>query len=207
LRRVGLLLAACGALSGCRQASVRDLIREFRGPRYERSVSTSDLRIRLRYIPRTMEVLSRAEVDSLRPVTSALLDSLEGIYRLGDGIRFLMRIDPLDSSMSEDFANDIIYGTSAGYASHSEARASLADGLQEKIWLEVDGSKIPMDRYLMENSFGMTPGRTFVLLFPPLPRASIRRIRLKLVLDDIVPGLARHKLDWTFPVGTHDESI
>lgn len=195
-------------LLGCRGPEVREVVSSLTGKEYVRSLDAKAHRLEVRYTPKTLELLARSGIDGSTAVSDRILDSLEKAYGMGEGLQFQLRIDPLDSGFRGDFSNDLVYGRQSGYGSFPATLKAFTEGLQERIWLECDGEKIPLGRYQMENSYGMTPGRTFVLLFPlPSRLAKGKRADLTLVLDDIVPGLARRKLEWTLPVGEYDRSI
>gem|GEM_PF-3897883 len=121
---------------------------------------------------------------------------------------FFLRLDPKSDSTGPGFESDLIFGNQSGFDGYRSAQKAYAFGLKEKIWLEIGDKKVPLGSYQMENSFGMSRGRTFVLVFPPLAPALMKEnVEVTLVLDDIVPGLARKRLKWDLPVGKYDESI
>lgn len=199
-------LALALALFGCRQVSVKDALRDMSDARYVRSVEAGRHRIELRYLPKTLRILKASNLESSRLLTGKVRDSLVAYRASGEGIMFVLRLDPKDSAAGPGFESDVLYGQLSGFGSYPETLREYQFGLREKIWLEAGGRKFPLANYQMENTFGMDRGRVFLLLFPELPEAMMGA-KVEVVLDDIVPGLARRKFDWILPVGKHDEAI
>jgi hypothetical protein len=187
----------------CNEPQVRDVLAEFHGSRYSKSLETREHKIEVRWVPQTLQLLNSVDPSTATKLTRTLLDSLKNKGGTRAGLLFLMRLAPRDSVRGANFKNDVIYGNLSGYANYQDALNAYQFGFREKIWLEVDGERVPLSNYQMENTFGMTASRTFALLFPELNR-NARRFEVKLVLDDIVPGLARKKIDWILPVGKYD---
>jgi hypothetical protein len=203
---LGLLVFLTGLvlLCGCEQKSVRELKAKFSGDMYERSVEAPNFVIRARYLPPIMrEIMAYGLPDTARP-SRKMLDSLHAKRGNPPGMGLLLRIDPKTAGPTRD----LIFGTENGYGNYRIALDQFSRGLEEKIWIEINGVRISMRGYQMENSFGMSSGRTFVLLFPSLEYGhQDKPDGFTLILDDIVPGLSRKKLNWMLPVGKKDESI
>jgi hypothetical protein len=199
------LLAGLAFLAGCRSPRVGELAREMRGPAYARTLTTPHHVLEVRYLPRALRLAGEFGLSDSTRLTPALRDSLAELSGAAELV-FVMRLAPKDEEADPTFANDVVYGRLSGYASYAEAQQAYASGLQERIWLEADGRKIPLAGYQMENSYGMSPARTFLLSFPEF--GALRKARtVQLVLDDIVPGMARQKITWKLPVGKYDDAI
>jgi hypothetical protein len=206
LTRAGFSLIAAALLTlGCTDVRVKDVLKEFDGAPYEKSVETDNHKLAIRYIPRTYQILRRSGLDTSALVDTRLLDSLEAEYGKV-GTVFTLLLQPRNGDQDAGLENDVVYGSLSGFSSYQATMRAYAFGLHEKNRMEVKGKKIPLSRYQMDNSFGLTKGRNFILLFPALPQEA-KAEEVRLVLDDIVPGLARKKLVWSFPVGKYDESI
>jgi len=202
--RILIMLCMMG-LEGCFEVPLQDALRQLKSPAYAQSFTTDNHRIEVRLVPAILRVLQQAHLDSTRILTHRLIDSLmpQGITY---GTTFILKLSPKDSASSPGIAHDVIYGNISGYPNYQETLKAYQTGLADKIWLEVNGKKIPMLNYEMENTFGMDPSRSFMLLFPDL-ETSEKSIQVKLVLDDIVPGLGRKKLDWNLPVGKYEKIL
>lgn len=197
-----ILTLASVLFTGCRN-KVSDVFRNSQGKEYSRVVETPGHQATLRFLPRAASLLMSSGVDSSTLVTAALLDSLEEALGTGRGLTFLMRLEPLGAGPGPDLGKDLLYGDAAG----GETFSAYTFGMTEKIWLEVDGHKIPLTRYQVENTFGMEPGRNFMLLFPDIrANESGTNTVIHLVLDDILPGLGRRKIEWKIPVGEYDKA-
>lgn len=201
------MLVTCFLFS-CQQPYNSHVKSSLLGQKYIQSFEVGNHRIKVQYVPRVLKLLMHSRMDSNSRISNSLLDSLEKDFGESNGITFVLHLEPKDASSGPGFESDLIYGNMSGYGNYQEALQAFAFGLKEKIWLEVNESMLPMRSYQMENTFGMTRGRTFVLLFSKPPGFEKgAEISATLVLDNIVPGLARKKMEWTFPVGKYDESI
>lgn len=202
------LALAVSGLYACRDPRIGDLRSSLRGEEYLRNTATRSHSIAVRYTPPMHRLLSDRRLRDDARLDEAVLDSLERAVGPDGGIGFLLRIEPSDSAPGPGFDQDLVHGTGNGFGNYREALAGLRFGLKERIWLEVDGRKVPLADYRMEDSFGLSRGRTFVLAFPSLESiGAAGRTGITLVLDDIVPGLSRQRLDWDLPVGKYDEPI
>ena len=188
-----MLLAA-----GCRPRTVGEAVAEFSGRDYRQSTQTNRFQVEVRFLPVALQVLTEARLSQDRAVTRQLLDSLSRDRNLG-GLAFLLRVGPSDTGRSATFENDIVYGRDNGFGDWRKALTEYQFGLKEKIWLESDGQKIPLSNYQMENSFGLTPGRSFLLHFPEHPVGRDRARKVTLVLDGIAPGMGRWRTEWVIP--------
>lgn len=205
---VGWITLLVLGLAGCQRFKAKEILREFAGPEYFRKCEGADLSIELRYLPRTLQLISGNRVEDSSSISNIILDSLESETPISGGLAFLMTIAPRGATGENGSGRDLVHGGLGGYQDYRETLNAYSFGLKERIWLELDGQKWPLMSYHMENSFGMTPGRNFILVFAALPKLpGMGTVGADLVLDDIVPGLTRKKLHWTFPVGTHDQSI
>lgn len=162
-------------------------------------METEKHRIELRFIPSAVRLLEEAGISDSARFTTSLWDSLKGVHH-SQGALFIMTIAPKDTAAG--FADDPIYGPAGGFHDYKSALNGYQFGLIKKIWLEANGRKIPLVSYEMENSFGITPSRTFVLSFPGLSREEKKSTNL--VLDDVVPGLSRRKIQWDLTAEKYD---
>jgi hypothetical protein len=200
---VALLLAVLFA--GCKQPTIREVLDQAQSEVNTRTLEAGGHRMEIRYVSRTAQVLAGSGLDGSIRVSGRLIDSLKSGYGGPEGLTFLLRLSPKDSSKNIGFDHDVVYGNISGFGNYKETLQEYAFGLTKKIWLELDGTRIPLSNYQMENSFGVSRSRTFTLLFPELPQKYRgREAHVKIVLDDIVPGLARKKLDWTLTAGKND---
>lgn len=200
------ILAAVCLFAGCRQTTLREVLEAERATAQELSFEAGNHRIEVRLVSRVSDLLARSGLPDGAKVDRGLLDSLAEASGGFMGHTFVMRIGPKDTVARQGFANDLIYGPHAGYADHREALQAFQTGLREKIWLEIDGRRVPLANYQMENNFGAAPGRTFILLFPRTPGSAGRDTRkVKLVMDDVVPGLGRKKTDWLLQAGKYEQ--
>lgn len=193
--------------TGCRTLRVGELRAEFGKSAYVRLIEAGNHEILVRFVPDLMwKVQGLGLEDSLR-LSRSLLDSLTG-DTLAGGLRFLLSIRPKGESYGQGFSRDVVYGSIGGFRNYQEALETYQFGFKERIWLESGGRRIPMANYHMENSFGMDPGRNFVLCFSDMKDLiGGDKVTVFLVLDDLVPGLSRRKVEWTLPVGKYDHKI
>jgi hypothetical protein len=183
--------------SGCRQPSVKELVADARAGNPERTIELPQLVVSARFVPRSALLLSRAGLDEGRRVTRALFDSLQRQDAIPEGWNFLLTVAPRAPSRPGTVENDVVYGSNSGFGDYREALAAYQTGLAGKIWIEAGGRKIPLGSYQMENTFGMSASRNFMLVFPRTGLPDDRRIRL--VLDGIAPGMQREKLEFEIP--------
>lgn len=194
-------------LVGCKAVHVGDLRKEFEGQAYLRSVEASQHVVEVRYVPNLKRLVERAGWEDTVLLTGKILDSLRRSMP-SVGPLLAMTIRPKDDSRSFDLSQDLVYGKTSGYTDYQQALENLQFGLKERIWIETRGHKIPLSHYHMENSFGMTRGRIFLLSFGALDSAAGKKQdSLTLVLDDLVPGLSRRRISWNLPIGEYDEKI
>jgi hypothetical protein len=186
---------------GCKSVLVRDVLAECKDPKFARTVEAGNHRIELRYLPRALRLLNKPGINDSSRFTRDFWDSVKQADPK-PGTIFLLTLSPKDTSKHGDFSNDIVYGPSGGFRDYREALNAYQFGLSDKIWVEAGGRKIPLAGYQMENTFGMTQSRTFVLAFPELAREN--RSSVKVVLDDIIPGLSRRKLEWDLTMRKYD---
>lgn len=195
------------AYTGCNTVRVGELRQEFRKPGYIQAIESNNHEIVVRYVPKVMQVIGRSGLEDSARISNTIMDSVAALDS-SDEVLFLLSIRPKGDSAGPGFSRDVIYGNIGGYQSYQEALSAFQFGFKERIWLESGGIRFPLANYHMENSFGMTPGRTLVLGFHGLSRIRTgKKTLLSLVLDDLVPGLSRKKLEWVLPVGKHDETI
>jgi hypothetical protein len=182
-------------------------MRSFQSTAYSQRIAAGSHVIQIRYLPVALQVFNRAGLGESTTVTRELLDSLKRLQMPNGAISFVMTLGPADTSKA-DFSNDVIFGGLSGYSNYREAVQAYQFGLKDKIWLEADGKKYPLSAYTLENNWGMTQDRNFFLVFnPPADASPDRKFEFQLVLDDIVPGLARRKITWTLPIGEYDALI
>lgn len=204
-RAILLLALLC---TGCRSPRVGDVMREFGAPAYAKHVETGFHSIHIRYLPLALQVLNRAGWEDSLSLTRGVLDSLRRSQPFHPGLCFLMTLGPADTSQAKGRSNDVVYGSQSGYSDYREAIQAYQFGLKDKIWLETGGVKYPLYAYTLENSWGMTRSRNFFLSFRvPEKILTARNVDFQIVLDDIVPGLARRKITWTLPIGEYDALI
>lgn len=137
-------------------------------------------------------------------MSDRLLDSLERENSAFKGLTFVLTLSPIDSNQ-KDFAHDVVYGKISGYESYKETLNAYQFGLKDKIWIESKGVKIPMLGYQMENTYGVSRSLNFTLLFPSWPGDSENKFRI--VLDDIVPGLNREKIEFDLSMRRYAKTI
>lgn len=191
---------------GCQSHRVGDLKSRLKGVEYFRTVEAGNTRIEVQYVPENLDLISRSGLDSGAVVTRKMLDSLDRIHNASKVVRFQLRMSPLRIDSAAGIMNDVLYGTQFGYGMLQERTRDFQFGFKSKIWLEKNGRKVPLSVYHMENNFGISHSKTFILSFPN-PSPEDKRASMDLVLDDLVPGLARKKINWNLPVGKHDQSI
>jgi hypothetical protein len=181
----------------CREPTVKEALKIGLRSGFERTLETPNHLLIIRYIPRTSLLISRAGLDQNAPVSEGLLDSLQKTDSLSEGWMFLLTLSPKKSSPPGSIENDVVYGAHNGFGSYREALEMYRTGWQDKIWIESGKARIPMANYQMENTFGMTPSRNFTLIFP---KSSVTASpQIKLVLDALVPGMQREKLEFEIP--------
>jgi hypothetical protein len=196
--RTSLLLAWVIYGTGCRNPTVREALEIETKRIFEKSFETQNHQITAKFISKTALVISRSGLDGSETLSDSLMDVLKKSDSLSDGWTFLLTLSPKNSSVPGSIENDVVYGIRNGFASYKEALAEYEFGWKEKIWIEYGGIKIPMANYRMENTFGMSPSRNFVLVFPETRITGNPKI--KLVLDGIVPGMQREKLNFEIPM-------
>ncbi len=202
----GLLLTLF--LCGCHPTKVGQLRREVSGEKYLRTAIATRHRIEVQYVPPSMAALAATHWDDSVSLSENRIQLLNGSKLDSEGLTFFLRLEPIAADSSNGFAKDVVFGNISGMTSIPQVQQEYRTGFQEKIWLEIRGEKLPLSSFQMENNFGMSRGRTFVLLFNAKTiKGGTRNIPLTLVLDDLVPGLSRKKLEWTLPIGKHDEKI
>jgi hypothetical protein len=192
------------ALTGCQSPQVATVRKELQGEKFYQTFETQEHRVHVQYVPKALRLLNAARLDTGELVNPRVLDSLELAYGVS-GLCFHLRISPMATGVAPHFANDLIYGSPGGFEVYRKRLQEFSFLLNEKIWLEVNGQKVKISHYHMENSYGISPARTFVLQFPQL--SIEKQTVFSLVLDDILPGMSRRKLSWTIPVGKYDQSI
>lgn len=188
-----------GLLIGCGPVRVADVFERARSEKNIRHFEVGNHRLEIRYLPREYVLLSRAGLDSGRVVTSGLLDSLEGVQGLGEGETFLLKLSPREDTTAPDARRDVVYGPLSGFGGYQRTLEEYQFGWRDKIWLETGHERIPLGGYQMENTFGMDPSRIFMLTFMPVRNG--KKTHVVLVLDDLVPGMARMKLGFTLLTG------
>lgn len=205
------LMAGCLlvlALSACRSPKVAEVIGDLRSPAYCKRLETESHVIKVRYLPLALQILGRADMEGDRLLTRELLDSLRQAKSQKATLSFLLTLAPADTSPGTGLEQDVLYGRLSGYSDYREAIQAYKFGLKEKIWLEAGGKKYPIANYTLEDSWGMTHSRDFFLSFHvPEGLQPDEKAEFQLVLDDIVPGLARRKITWILPIGDYDGLI
>lgn len=151
-------------LCACSKEPVGVALSKMRSGEYLQSVESGSHTLQVYYLPRDLQLLRRGAVDTAALLTENMLDSLEHIYGQV-GLAFMLRIDSKSSDSGAGIGNDLIYGENSGYPNYQEAQKAYQIGLKEKIWLESDEGTLPLSLYWMENTFGMDPGRSFMLMF------------------------------------------
>jgi hypothetical protein len=114
-----------------------------------------------------------------------------------DGMILILSVSPKNASDPFDFSNDPTYGNKSGNSNSQREIQDFRDNLKEKIWVEWGNVKIPLSNLVVENTFGMGRSRNFSLLFPKSSFAG--ETKFTLVLDEIVPGSNRVKLNFEIP--------
>jgi len=195
--RTLLLFAWIAFGISCREPTVKDALETGLSGTFERTIETPSHQLIVRYVPRLALLISRAGLDSNKLVSEALLDSLQKTDSLSEGLMFLLTLSSKNPSLPGSFENDVVYGVHNGFGNYRKALETYRIGWQDKIWIESGGLKIPLANYQMENTFGVTASRNFTLIFPNLSLTGNQQI--KLVLDGLVPGMQREKLEFEIP--------
>jgi hypothetical protein len=194
--------------TACRDPKVGDVITELRSSHHRQSVLAGNHRIEARILPPVLLALENASIDTNQALTPSLVDSLRKASSPNPGLSIVLSIAPSDTSIGRGLSNDVIYGKLSGFTDYHQASHEYQFGLKEKIWIEADGRKYPLMTYTMENSWGLIHGRSFFMVFQMPECIKLRESsEFELVLDDIVPGLSRRKIKWSFPIGEYDALI
>jgi hypothetical protein len=197
----------CLSLSACREVKLKEIVKGMRGEKFMQSANTGAHRIQLRYVPKILRVYESGEADSNAEFPPPGIDTL-ALRQMTRGILFVMQLGPSDTSGNSGFKKDLIYGAFEESGDYRKNLAHYQFGLAEKIWLESNRVRYPLANYQMENSFGMFPERTFTLFFPDIPNPTPGKPMLvKVVLDDIVPGLGRKQFTWAINAEKYEYSI
>lgn len=204
--RVPTLLMMAMLAAGCDRPTVGDAIHRLRGEAYVKSLETGDHKIEVRFIPESLYFLTYGSLDTNRPFETDLLDSVKTKGYLGYGLMFTLKVAPRVDTLSPlDYRNDVVFGRIAGEESYRSVLDGFMNGLPEKVWLEIDGQHWPLLTHHMTNSWGMEKSRTFTLLFNPLQDLlPAKKGRVTLVMENLVPGQAREKVQWDLPLSRND---
>lgn len=98
------------------------------------------------------------KTDSIKSLKSLLKKNYSSYEK---SIYFILKIGYADST------RDIVYSSmDKGFDNYSIWLQKLMFSLRENISLLAEGEEIPLSFYNMENSYGMTKDRTFLLVFP-----------------------------------------
>lgn len=208
MRLTVIISSAMLLLQGCHSKQISEILKAVPEKSYTKMATTDYLRIEVRLVPKMVQVLGAAQLNQDRLLTAALVDSLNKENGRKYGMLFIMDITPIPETKAQNSSNDLIYSSIGGYQDYREALEAFQSGLNETVWLESGGKKISLVSNQMSNNFGMSPGRQFTMVFPEIFRYSDKdEIEFYLVLDNLVPGLSRKKLEWKISKRKYESTI
>lgn len=205
MKWAGIFLLAA-MLAGCRHETVGEVIRGLRGDAYVKSIERGHHRLEIRFVPESLYYLTYSSLDTNRPFSRELLDSLKTKGYLGYGLMFTLTLGPRRDSLPPlDYRNDVVFGQISGEENYRAILERFRIGLPDRIWIEIDGKRMDLRTHQMTNSWGMSKSRTFTLLFdPPWEILPGKKGTVCLVIDNLVPGQARDKIRWDLPLNRVD---
>lgn len=192
----GIFIIVICLISGCQRQSIGNRIQELRGDEFVKYIEGSNHILNFRYIPDELNLLLQSRLDTNKQFTQQLLDSLKSNVTANSAIRFSFELNPINLENGQGFENDVVYGNFSGESSYQKTLNKYLFGLNENIWLEVGGRRIDLLNYHMVRSWGLTRGRTFMLLFPDIIKDN--STEFDLVIENIVPGQGRNKIRWKY---------
>lgn len=200
-----LLLVAFFGIVGCEQPRFGDWRKEFQSKDYVQEIRNGELVLEVRHVPKELRQAVEWGISDTARMSAAFLDTLKRAAFI-KGHLFMVTLKPFSEEFSSRMGKDLVYGQGNRFSTYQEAMETYQFGWRERIWLEYGDKKIPMSGYQMENTFGVSPERSFIISFPELGHTKASgKAKVDLVVEDLFPGLARHKLHWMLPVGEHEE--
>jgi len=176
---VGIMLSAvgCGPKSFDDPDELLAYVRADSSP-YVQEITQGDVRFRIRYVPvdarmaahyrrpeegpNQSEQRQTEESDVVVQADGPALS--EGVVRADfePTLQFVLEITPIEEG------RDLVFDRMAsGYGDYSRWIQALLFELQGKIHLETPAvDDVPLSAYHMERSYGLSPGRSFILTFP-----------------------------------------
>jgi hypothetical protein len=160
----------------------------------------------IRLVPEALYYLTFSGLDSTRPFTKPLLDSLKSAQGDGYGLMFSLTLSPRADSLSPtDYRNDVVYGEITGEADYRKTLNDFLFNMSQKVWLEAGGIRHELRTYHMTNSWGMSKSRTFTLVFAaPDKLITSRNEPVDVMVENLVPGQGRNKFHWSSAISQYD---
>lgn len=206
MRRLITALCSLVLLAACRPSTVGENMKRLRSKDYVRELKSGEYKVEIRSIPEALYYLTFGSLEENRRYDRSLLDSLKNGGIPGYGLMFSLTLSPrIDSLSPTDYRNDVVFGQVAGDSDYKRILEEFNSGLYSKVWLEVGNRRHEIRTYHMTNSWGMAKSRTFNLVFDPLEKLLPGNSgKVSMVIENLVPGQGRERVDWVFPIHQGD---
>jgi hypothetical protein len=208
MKKLAAIGIAASLLAGCQPRTVGEAMRHLRGEEYVRRLEAGNHKLDFQLVPEALYLLATGDVDTTLEFSRSLMKELKAKEATGYGLLFTMTLAPkIDSLSPTDFRNDVVYGQITGAADYRKTLDEFLFNLKTKFWLEAGGRRFEMSTYHMSNSWGLSKSRSFTLVFPKLSDLLPDRSgTLALVVEDLVPGQGRNRVEWELPINGFDFS-
>jgi hypothetical protein len=196
MKKLAAIGIAASLLAGCQPRTVGEAMRHLRGEEYVRRLEAGNHKLDFQLVPEALYLLATGDVDTTLEFSRSLMKELKAKEATGYGLLFTMTLAPkIDSLSPTDFRNDVVYGQITGAADYRKTLDEFLFNLKTKFWLEAG------------NSWGLSKSRSFTLVFPKLSDLLPDRSgTLALVVEDLVPGQGRNRVEWELPINGFDFS-
>lgn len=106
-----------------------------------------------------------------------------------------LRIEPIPGCGAEgDAVEDLIYSRGSQVPAVME---SVMEGIKNRAWILSKGKRLRPVLSLMEDSHGIDPGRTILLMFEAHGTDLNREYKVSLILERLLPELGLVRFEWT----------
>lgn len=198
------LLSASALFSSC-TSTVGEKLQSAQASAQTLNFESRHHRFSVRVVPPLVQAVRAAQLEDSATLDRRGLLRLHQVYQEKFGLVLVLGIDPKEKKAGFDLNQDLLYADLRPGESLQSLMERWCFALKEKIWLQSEEGPIPAQSVSLENSFGMTPNRNFVVLFAAAGLQNKKKVAL--IIDDILPGQERKTLPLTIKKGWEHEIL
>jgi hypothetical protein len=182
-----LAATALAACSGSDRLDIGEANRLIEGKAFTKTTESRCLALQARLLPGEYLDL---RAGSQGPESAIGKQSARSMYRF----QVRVRIEAAEACIGAEGAEDLIYSRGPDVPAVSE---SFHRGIRERAWILKGDKRLRPVSTILEDSHGIDPGRTFLLLFEAESADWDKDAGPSLILERLLPELGMVRFDWS----------